>query len=317
MPRPPVRSPVPRSRLNDLTGKEWVRFTKSWFVTNPPRRSAAERTHPAKFPEDLCEAFIRFFTRSGMWVLDPFAGTGSTVVAAVRSQRHAVGVEINPTFAGLARYRLPPPTGPDGLARIIQADARDLETIWRREKLPPVQLVLTSPPYWDMLGKSRGGSRSAQRDRAAGGWATTYSTDPNDLGNLHDYPTFLSATVEVLRSTGRVLEPGRYLVVIAQNLRDVDGKFRTLAWDLARELDRPPFQFQGERIWCQDSKPLGIWGYPSIFVPNYHHHYCLVFRRDASPASLTRPASSASPNRKAPRASEARRRGGAGSAARR
>jgi hypothetical protein len=44
--------------------------------------------------------------------------------------------------------------------------------------------------------------------------------------------------------------------------------------------ETPGLSFQGERIWCQDSKKLGIWGYPTVFVPNYHHHYCLIFRRD-------------------------------------
>jgi len=279
-----ARRPPSLGRLNDLSGTDWVRFTKSWFVANPPRRSASERSHPAKFPEELCEAFVRFFTRAGMWVLDPFAGTGSTLVAAVRQQRNAIALEINPTFARLAEERAREAAGPGGAAaRVVLADARNLVALWRRERFPPVQLVLTSPPYWDMLGKSRGGSHSAHRRRAELGLATTYSVDPRDLGNLHDYAAFLSATVSVLRSTARVLEPGRYLVVVAQNLRDVDGKIRALAWDLARALDRPPFQFQGERIWCQDSKPLGIWGFPSTFVPNYHHHYCLIFRRTSAP----------------------------------
>ncbi|MFZ0831157.1 MAG: DNA methyltransferase [Thermoplasmata archaeon] len=302
-----------RPLLNDLSGREWVRFTKSWFVANPPRRSPSERSHPAKFPEDLCEAFVRFFTQAGMTVLDPFAGTGSTLVAAVRSQRGAVGLEIHPTFAQLAEERVraaTPRGGPRG--RVFRADARDLEKIWRREKLPPVQLVLTSPPYWDMLGKSRGGSRSAHRTRATDGLAITYSSDPKDLGNLHDYRAFLTATVDVLRSTGPLLEPGRYLVVIAQNLRDVDGSLRTLAWDLARELDRPPFQFQGERIWCQDSKPLGIWGFPSTFVPNYHHHYCLIFRRQPMPDASTSALGSAGGARRVRRAFEAPPRDAAG-----
>ena len=281
-PRPPLPAP-PRDRLNDLPGKDWVRFTKSWFIANPPPRSETERSHPAKFPEELCERFVQYFTRAGMWVLDPFAGTGSTLLGAVRLGRRAVGVEINPAFARLAAERLRE-AGRDGAeARVIQGDARDLPRIWAHEQLPLVQLVLTSPPYWDMLGKSRGGSRSAHRARAAVGLATTYSRDPKDLGNLHEYDAFLSSVVKVLQRTASVLTPGRYLVVVAQNLRDVDGKIRTLAWDIARELDRPPFQFQGERIWCQDSKPLGIWGYPSTFVPNYHHHYCLVFRRTGSP----------------------------------
>jgi DNA modification methylase len=268
-----------RPRLNDLSGREWVRSTKSWFVLNPPRRTASEQTHPAKFPEKLCEDFIRFFTRRGMWVLDPFAGTGSTLVAAVASGRNAVGVEINPRFARLATHRVQQRRTSMYQGRVVIGDARELAAIWAREKLPHVQFVLTSPPYWDMLGKSRGGSRSAHRRRAGEGWATTYSQSPSDLGNVHDYSIFLRATVDVLVGAARVLDPGRYLVVVAQNLRDVDGRFRTLAWDLARELDRPPLQFQGERVWCQDSKPLGIWGFPSTFVPNYHHHYCLVFRR--------------------------------------
>lgn len=276
----------PRKRLNDLSGTEWIRFTKSWFVANPPRRTPSERSHPAKFPEELCEGFVRFFTCPGMWVLDPFAGTGSTLVAAARQRRQAVGIEINPAFVDLARARVQASVHDGSEARVILADARDLVTIWDRERLPAVQLVLTSPPYWDMLGKSRGGSRSAHRDRVAEGLAATYSQDARDLGNLHDYATFLTSTVNVLRSTGHVLEPGRYLVVVAQNLRDVDGRIRTLAWDLAQRLDRPPFEFQGERIWCQDSKPLGIWGFPSTFVPNYHHHYCLIFRRTAGPPPI-------------------------------
>ncbi len=52
---------------------------------------------------------------------------------------------------------------------------------------------------------------------------------------------------------------------------------RPLAWDLTRRLSQT-FSFQGERVWCQNSKPLGIWGYPTVFVPNVHHHYCLIFR---------------------------------------
>ena len=281
-----------RERLNDLSGREWIRFTKSWFIANPPRRSRAELLHPAKFPEELCESFVQYFTRAGMWVFDPFAGTGSTLIAALRHGRKAVGIEIHPGFARLAKERVQAAgyTGTD--ARVIVGDSRELARIWVRAKLPDVQLVLTSPPYWDMLGKSRGGSRSAHRDRASAGLSTTYSLNPKDLGNLHHYEAFLASVVDVLRSTGKVLSPGRYLVVVAQNLRDVDGRIRTLAWDIARELDRPPFQFQGERIWCQDSKPLGIWGYPSTFVPNYHHHYCLVFRRsDVGPRATSGPRS--------------------------
>ncbi len=302
-----------RERLNDLTGTEWIRFTRSWFVSNPPPRGREERRHPAKFPEALCDGFVRFFTRPGMWVLDPFAGTGSTLVAAVRAGRNAAGVELNVEFADLARRRVAPLARARGLrGEVAPADARNLPELARLRGWPRPGLVLTSPPYWDMLGKSRGGVVSAHRRRRDAGLATTYSDDPRDLANLHDYPDFVAETVRILRRAAGLLRPGRYLVVVAQNLRDVDGTLKPLAWDLARALDRPPLAFQGERVWCQDSKPLGIWGYPSTFVPNYHHHYCLVFRRgpDRAPNGRLPPFSGPRgppPSGRAPRASRRRR----------
>ena len=53
------------NRLNDLAPKEWLKFQKSWFVHNPPRRLKNVLRHPAKFPETLAQAFIEFFTRRG------------------------------------------------------------------------------------------------------------------------------------------------------------------------------------------------------------------------------------------------------------
>src|SRR3990172_7779476 len=73
--------PLASNTLNELTGKEWIKFTKSWFVCNPAPRNEEEVQHPAKFPEEMVTDFIEFFTKRGQMVLDPFVGTGSTLVA--------------------------------------------------------------------------------------------------------------------------------------------------------------------------------------------------------------------------------------------
>jgi len=54
-----------RNLLNDLSPSEWIRFQKSWFIHNPPRRGPEVLLHPAKFPETLVGEFIRFFTKKG------------------------------------------------------------------------------------------------------------------------------------------------------------------------------------------------------------------------------------------------------------
>jgi DNA modification methylase len=91
-----------RNKLNDLEPKTWLKFQKSWFIHNPPPRRKDVLRHPAKFPETLAQEFIEFFTKRGQAVLDPMAGTGSTLVAALRAGRHSFGIELNPGYAAIA-----------------------------------------------------------------------------------------------------------------------------------------------------------------------------------------------------------------------
>src|ERR671918_2125550 len=94
---------MPCNKLNDLDSKAWLKFQKSWFIHNPPPRKKGVLVHPAKFPETMAQEFIEFFTKKGEAVLDPMAGTGSTLVAALRAGRNSYGIELNPKYAEIAR----------------------------------------------------------------------------------------------------------------------------------------------------------------------------------------------------------------------
>jgi DNA modification methylase len=279
---------VPRNDLNDLTGKEWIKFTRTWFVCDSPRywRNRETELHPARFPEEMAGEFISFFTKRGGLVLDPFAGSGATLVACAEQGRVGVGIELSPRYARICARRT---KGLEPQQCVIRGDARGIgrAAFWAeaqqaaplRGGLPQFDFAITSPPYWRMLRTSRGGVYSKHQQRAAQGLDTAYSNHRDDLGNLRNYGEFINALGKVFDGVAKCVKPGKYLVVVAQNLRDPDGEVRPLAWDLARRIGRTRWQFQGERIWCQNTKPLGIWGYPKVFVPNYHHHYCLIFRK--------------------------------------
>ena len=62
--------------------------------------------HPAKFPEELIENFIRFFTKEGQTVFDPMVGTGSTLLAAMNTNRNANGIELSKKYADVAAQRV-------------------------------------------------------------------------------------------------------------------------------------------------------------------------------------------------------------------
>jgi DNA modification methylase len=79
---------------------------RSWFNQIVTVRGASTRRHPAPYPVELVEPLIRMFSFVGDTVLDPFAGTGTTAVAAARSGRNSIGVEIEPGYIQVARERL-------------------------------------------------------------------------------------------------------------------------------------------------------------------------------------------------------------------
>src|ERR671919_84564 len=91
------------NKLNNLDSKRWLKFQKSWFIHNPPPRKKGVLVHPAKFPETLAQEFIEFFTKKEEIVLDPMAGTGSTLVAALRAGRNSYGIELNTKYAEIAK----------------------------------------------------------------------------------------------------------------------------------------------------------------------------------------------------------------------
>lgn len=273
----PEKRPV-RNRLNDLAPREWLKFQKSWFVHDPPPRRKDVLRHPGKFPETLAQEFVSFFTKAGQRVLDPMVGTGSTVVACLRTGRHAIGIELNPEYADLARRLVEEErsrlgTAAGGLqAEIHTADASDLS----RLGLPACDYVLTSPPYWDMLHAR--GAETQQRRRSAPDLDVTYSRHPGDLGNVRDYGEFVNRLVSIYAGLQPLLRPGAYLTVIVKNVKK-GGRIYPLAWDLAAAL-RATYTLKDERIWCQDDIRLAPYGLGNAWVSNTHHHYCLQFRNE-------------------------------------
>ncbi|MHA1453866.1 MAG: DNA methyltransferase [Promethearchaeota archaeon] len=259
----------PRNSLNHLTGKEWIHFSRSWFVHKPKPRNKkkGEDLHPAKYPEDLISRFIDFFTKKGAWVLDPFSGTASTLVAAESVERNAIGFEISEKWAKIGAERTK--------QYVILGNVQKIGTL---TNLPEIDFCISSPPYWDMLTQSRGGSDSTQKDRIKKGYDATFSSLEDDLGNVKEYDEFMESLLFIYDSIRMKMKQGSYCVVIMQNTLKAKQQFYPLAWEFALNMRKQGWKLLQEMIWCQSDKKLGIWGYPNTYISNVHHHYCLVFQ---------------------------------------
>ncbi len=274
-----------KNKLNDLTGKEWIKFTKTWFVHRPPRRKDEEILHPAKYPESLVEEFIKFFTKKGGFIIDPFLGTGSTLVAARNLFRNAIGIEITKKYAEIARKRLSKLTlefaDEQILNEVIIGNSTEAYELTKKHHPEVVKngfdFCITSPPYWNQLKKNN----LRQANRKDKGLDTVYSFLPDDIGNEDDYKLFLKKQKIIFNEVYKLLKDKAYLVVITNNVFS-DSKLFPLAFDTFNSLTTGKFAWIGkdEKIWCQDDKALHNLGINNAWVGNRCHQYCLIFRKE-------------------------------------
>lgn len=271
----------PRNKLNDLTATEWIPETVSVWTqrglgANHPE-AQIERQHPAPFSFTDVSRLIRFFTKAGGTVLDPFVGVGSTLKACAIEGRNGIGFELNPRYADLAQQRLDKEVR--GLfkgeteQKILVGDARDLATTLEPESL---DFVVTSPPYWNILHKE---DHKANQERKQYNLDTKYSDDALDLGNIAEYETFLKEVGSILGACGQALRPQKYMAVIVSDFRD-KSRYLMFHADIANELAPYKFALRGMTVLYQRHKRIFPYGYPYAFVPNIHHQYIVILQKE-------------------------------------
>jgi len=189
---------------------------------------------------------IRELSAPGDLVFDPFAGWGTTLVAASVEGRRGIGTEVNPVRAEEARKRLEGYAGQEMLC----GDARK----------PPVgpdsvDLVLCDLPYF----------------------GTNLDTEAADTGQMYalrQYDVYLDALDEAFEAIAGVMRPGAYAVIAVQNRR-INGEFVPLAWDAARVLGRH-LTLGDERIHLYE-RPVGG---DDPLDSNRSHEYLLMATKE-------------------------------------
>lgn len=271
--------PDPRNPLNDLTSTEWLPETISVWTQRGLGAGHAdaqiERQHPAPFSFTDVSRLVRFFTKRGGVVLDPFVGVGSTLKACALEGRNGIGFELNPKYAKLAKQRL----RTEVRDLWATAEAQDVRVGDARKlvvELPEnsVDFVVTSPPYWNILHKK---DHKAKQERVSHDLDTRYSDHEHDLGNIAKYETFLVELANILGACGKALKPKKYMAVVVSDFRD-KSRFILFHADLAQALVPHGFEMRGLSVLYQRHKRIFPYGYPYAYVPNIHHQFILILQ---------------------------------------
>ena len=272
-----ARSSASELRANDLSGKDWTRYSISVWSDIRKTAEEAKLGHPAMFPSALVERILLSFTRdSQKVVLDPFSGSGVTLATAKSMGKAGIGFEVARKYHELSVQRLRQTqsrlfsSNDEPEARVHLADARKMSNFISASS---VDICITSPPYWDILSRKRSADSKPVRDYAQG---------DGDLSHVEQYPVFLEDLATVFKEVYRALRRGCYCFVVVMDIRKQD-KFFPLHADLASRLSRDDvgFIFDDLIIWDrrQEYNNLRPLGYPTTFRINKIHEYILIFRK--------------------------------------
>src|SRR5262245_28590593 len=271
MPNSKRSSEHTKRRANELGGSAWTRNSIS--VWSDIRKSTEEVrwNHPAMFPTALVERVIESFTTSkDRCVLDPFMGSGSTLLGANKRNKMAIGLEISEDFITLAENRLKQATGSRRAPKhcIIRDDARNLTQHVQPEC---IDLCITSPPYWNILSQKRSADAKPIRD---------YGGTSDDLAKIENYDEFLNELTKVFAGVLEVMKPGSYCVVNVMDIRKKD-RFFPFHSDLAKRLIDAGWGFDDLIVWDrrQEYNNLRPLGFPYVFRINKVHEFLLIFKK--------------------------------------
>lgn len=255
-------------RANSLTGSEWLK--NSFSIWRNLGKDTDAKEHPAPFPVALTAKLIDCFAanRKGI-LLDPFAGSGSSMLAALQAGMEAVGFDINPEYRDVFEKRLSSLKCRNKRWRYEIQDSRHLAD---KVKSDTVEICITSPPYWDILNRKR---------TADGKKSTPYSINGHDLGNIDDYGLFINALEQVSNQVEQVLRPRGYFILNVMDIRK-GPTFYPLHQDASNAvLKSENFTLEDIVVWDrqQDYNAMRPLGYPHKFIINKVHEYLLIFRK--------------------------------------
>ena len=135
-----------------------------------------------------------------------------------------------------------------------------------------MDLVVTSPPYWDILNRNRTADKKE---------TTNYSDSESDLGNIADYEEFLSDLKEVFSQVYTSMKPNTRCISVVMDIRKKD-KFFPLHEDQTRIMREIGFELEEYVIWDRqrDYNNMKTLGYPWVFRFNKVHEFvCIYWKR--------------------------------------
>ena len=185
------------SRYNDIDMSIWKNYAdietdSLWLIGKRDNSGVHIGDYHGNFVPQIPHQLFTRYTKQGDWIIDPFMGSGTSLIEAQRMKRNALGIDIQQQVIDDATKRISSESNAESKIITICGDSASID-IKPYIGASKVQFVIFHPPYWDII---------------------KFSDNPNDLSNCNSLEDFLKNFGEVIDNTTAFLEKNRYCAVV-------------------------------------------------------------------------------------------------------
>lgn len=260
------------NKINDLDMSKWKELTdvwtdSLWIIPGRDNSGAHSGYYHGNFVPQIPHQLLTRYTKAGDFVLDPFSGSGTTLIEAQRMGRNSIGIELQPCVAAEAIARIHSEQKAGIIADTFVDDSRTFDTkrILDTYKIDKVQFIIYHPPYWDII---------------------KFSDDENDLSNSESLDMFLDNFRQVVKNTSAILEKGRYCAVVIGDkyangqlvplgfycMQAMQQEGLTLKATIVKNFEETKGKANQKALWQQRALKNGLY--------LFKHEYIFVFKKE-------------------------------------